>query len=185
MPFITEEIYHLLKERNDDLMVKQFAAVQPFDHEILQVGNKLKTVISAIREAKNKHQIKPKDPVTLFIETDKEASYQLVKNILLKQTNATTIYFSGKPEAASIMLVVGKDKIYIESETEIDKESQKEKLIKDLNYLKGFLIAVDKKLSNDKFVQNANPEVIALERKKKNDAEIKIEIIQQSLSSLE
>jgi valyl-tRNA synthetase len=185
MPFITEEIYHLLKERNDDLVVKQFAAVQPFDKEILQVGNKLQMVISAIREAKNKHQIKPKDPVTLFIETNEEDSYQLGKNILLKQTNATAMHFSEKPEAASITLVVGKDKIYIESETEIDKESQKEKLIKDLNYLKGFLIGVDKKLSNDKFVQNAKPEVIALERKKKSDAEIKIGIIQQSLSSLE
>jgi valyl-tRNA synthetase len=185
MPFITEEIYHLLKERNDDLVVKQFAAVQPFDKEILRVGNKLQMVISAIREAKNKHQIKPKDPVTLFIETNEEDSYQLGKNILLKQTNATAMHFSEKPEAASITLVVGKDKIYIESETEIDKESQKEKLIKDLNYLKGFLIGVDKKLSNDKFVQNAKPEVIALERKKKSDAEIKIGIIQQSLSSLE
>ena len=63
--------------------------------------------------------------------------------------------------------MVGKEKIYIESDVAVDKEAQKEKLLKDLNYLKGFLIAVDKKLSNDKFVQNAKPEVIELERKKK------------------
>jgi len=185
MPFITEEIYHLLKERNDDLMVKQFAPANSYDEAILHVGNKLKEVITAIREAKNKHQIKPKDAITLFIETTEETSYRSVKSILLKQLNATDIHFSGQPEASSIMLVVGKDKIYIESGAEIDKEAQKEKLLKDINYLKGFLIGVDKKLSNDKFVKNAKPEVIELERKKKQDAETKIEIIQQSLSSLQ
>ena len=72
------------------------------------------------------------------------------------------------------MLVVGKDKIYIESHIEVDKEAQQEKLLKDLDYLKGFLIAVDKKLGNDKFVQNAKPEVIELERKKKQDAKQKL-----------
>ncbi len=61
---------------------------------------------------------------------------------------------------------------------------QKEKLTKDLNYLKGFLITVEKKLSNDKFVQNAKPEVIELERKKKADAESKIKVIEQTIASL-
>ena len=184
MPFITEEIYHLLKDRKDDLMVKQFTTIQKPNNELLLVGNKLKEVISGIRDTKNKHQIKPKESITLFIETDNEASYQPIKNILLKQVNAENIFFNQKPEAHSAMLVVGKEKIYIESKVEIDKESQKEKLLKDMDYLKGFLISVDKKLSNDKFVKNAKPEVIELERKKKHDAETKIEIIQQSLSSL-
>ena len=81
-------------------------------------------------------------------------------------------------------IVAGKEKIYIEANTEIDIVAQKEKLLKDLNYLKGFLITVDKKLSNDKFVQNAKAEVIELERKKKSDAEAKILAIEQTLSSL-
>lgn len=184
MPFITEEIYHLLKERKEDLMVKQFTPVGKSDAEILVVGSKLKSLITSIREARNKHQIKPKEPVNLFIETASEESYHPIKPILIKQVNATSISFKGKPEAASIMLVIGTDTVYVESEKEIDKDSQREKLLKDLNYLKGFLISVDKKLSNDKFVQNAKPEVIELERKKKRDAEEKINIIQQSLSSL-
>jgi valyl-tRNA synthetase len=184
MPFITEEIYHLLKERKEDLMVKQFTPVGKSDAEILVVGSKLKSLITSIREARNKHQIKPKEPVNLFIETASEESYHPIKPILIKQVNATSISFKGKPEAASIMLVIGTDTVYVESEKEIDKDSQREKLLKDLNYLKGFLISVDKKLSNDKFVQNAKPEVIELERNKKRDAEEKINIIQQSLSSL-
>ena len=185
MPFITEEIYHLLKERKDDLMVKQFSAAQQPKHELLHLGNKLKEVISAIRDAKHKNHIKPKNTITLFVETDDENSYQSIKNILLRQVKAENISFTGKPAAHSIMLVVGKEKIYIESDAEFDNESQKEELLKDLDYLKGFLITVDRKLSNDKFVQNAKPEVIELERKKKHDAETKIEIIQQSLSFLQ
>ncbi len=184
MPFITEEIYHLLKERSDDLMVKQFGPVHNTDPEILILGEKLKTIISAIRDAKNKNNVKPKEPVSLFIETTEESSYQLIKEILAKQTNADKILFNQTPEASAIMTVAGNEKIYIKSDAEIDTTVQKEKLTKDLNYLKGFLITVEKKLSNDKFVQNAKPEVIELERKKKADAESKIKVIEQTIASL-
>jgi valyl-tRNA synthetase len=79
---------------------------------------------------------------------------------------------------------VGNEKIFLQSDVEPDTEAQKEKLNKDLQYLKGFLISVDRKLSNDKFVQNAKREVIELERKKKSDAEEKIRIIEQSLATI-
>jgi valyl-tRNA synthetase len=184
MPFITEEIYHLLKERKGDLMMKQFCAVEKADNEILITGNKLKNIITAVRDAKNKNRVKPKETVSLFIETNNEASYQTIKEILAKQTNADRILFNEKPDASSIMTVVGNEKIYIKSDSPIDTAVQREKLEKDLKYLKGFLIAVDKKLSNDKFVQNAKPEVIELERKKKQDAETKIKVIEQTISSL-
>jgi len=184
MPFITEEIYHLLKERNDDLMMKQFGPIQNTDPEVLTLGEKLKNIISAIRDAKNKNNLKPKEPVSLFIETNKEASYQLIKEILAKQTNGDKILFNQTPDASAIMTVAGNEKIYIKSDTVIDTSVQKEKLTKDLNYLKGFLITVEKKLSNDKFVKNAKAEVIELERKKKADAESKIKVLEQTIASL-
>jgi valyl-tRNA synthetase len=184
MPFITEEIYHLLKERKDDLMVKQFGPIHNSNAEILMLGAKLKNVISAIRDAKNKNNLKPKETVSLFIETNKETSYQLIKEILVKQANADQILFNQTPDASAIMTVAGNEKIYIKSDVAIDTSVQKEKLTKDLNYLKGFLITVEKKLSNDKFVLNAKPEVIELERKKKADAESKIKVIQQTIASL-
>ena len=184
MPFITEEIYHLLKERNDDLTVKQFGPVSQADEECLLLGDKLKNVISAIRDARNKNNLKPKETVSLFIETNDPSSYELIKEILAKQANADHILFNGSPEGSSIMTVVGNEKIYIKSDVAIVSGIQKEKLDKDLKYLKGFLIAVDKKLSNDKFVQNAKPDVIELERKKKQDAEERIKVIEQALTSL-
>ena len=181
MPFITEEIYHLLKEREDDLVVKQFGNTIFPDEEILQLGNKLKDVISSIRDVRNKNNIKPKESIRLYIETQESSSYNTLQQILKRQVNAEFIKFNTSPGNAAIPIVVGKEKISIETNIEIDFEGQKEKLLKDLDYLKGFLNTVDRKLSNDKFVRNAKPEVIELERKKKSDAEEKIIMIEQSL----
>ncbi|MEP6584078.1 MAG: class I tRNA ligase family protein, partial [Ginsengibacter sp.] len=183
MPFITEEIYHLLKERNDDLTVKQFEKTVLPDEAILHLGNSLKDTITSIRDLRNKNNIKPKDAVRLYIETQQASAYNPLQQILGKQVNAESIKFNTTPENAAIAIVVGKEKIFIETNIEINPGAQKEKLLKDLDYLKGFLNAVDKKLSNDKFVQNAKPEIIELERKKKSDAEEKIIMIEQSLST--
>lgn len=184
MPFITEEIYHLLKERADDLVVKQFVPAEVPDASALALGDKLKNLISNIRDTKNKHNLKPKEEVSLFIQTTDEDSYKEISAILCRQVYAAEITFNALPETATIMTVSGNEKIHIRTDAVIDTGVQKEKLTKDLDYLKGFLISVDKKLGNDKFVQHAKPEVIALERKKKQDAEEKIKVIEQTLSSL-
>lgn len=184
MPFITEEIYHLLKERNDDLMVKQFKEAGVSDIKILQQGNELKELITEIRDVRNKHNIKPKETIDIFIETNNENKFDLIKKILSKQINAASISFSAKPQGNVITTVVGSEKIYVEVDIEVNTVAQKEKLLKDLDYLKGFLNSIDKKLSNDRFVQNAKPEVIALERKKKSDAEARIHAIELTLASL-
>jgi valyl-tRNA synthetase len=184
MPFITEEIYHLLKKRNDDLAVKQFTPVPVADKNILFQGDKLKNVISAIRDVRNKNNIKNKEVVSLYIETSEDLSYHSIKDILTRQTNADRIVFNEIPSASTIMTVAGNEKIHIRSDAKVDTRIQKEKLLNDLSYLKKFLSEVEKKLSNDKFVQNAKAEVLALERKKKEDAEKKIRMIEQTLSEL-
>ena len=182
MPFITEEIYHVLKEREGDLTIKQFEPANAYDTAVLQKGNRLKELITAIRDTRNKNNIKPKETVSLYIESQDESSYDLIKDIFAKQVNIEEIKFNEPSGNTVITTVVGKEKIHIETKNEIDVVAQKDKLLKDLDYLKSFLNTVDRKLSNDKFVQNAKPEVIELERKKKKDAEEKINIIQQSLS---
>ncbi len=185
MPFITEEIYHLLKERNDDLIVKQFPPSGAPEKEILQLGDKLKELITGVRDARNKNNLRLKDAIKLFIEGESGEFYQPIKNILSKQVNAETIDFTSQPQGSFITLVVGKEKLYIETKIEIDASAQKEKLLNDLEYLKGFLNSIDKKLSNDRFVQNARTEVIELERKKKADTEAKIKTLEQSISYLD
>ncbi len=184
MPFITEEVYHLLKEREDDIVVKPLAAAAQPDQSILRDGSLLKEVISSIRDARNKNQLKPKETIRLHIDTEDVPAYRSFESILAKQVNAPEISFTKEPVANSITVVVQKDKFFIESTTPLDTGSQKTQLQKDLDYLKGFLVSVEKKLSNERFVQNAKAEVIESERKKKADAEEKIRLIEESLKIL-
>jgi valyl-tRNA synthetase len=184
MPFITEEIYHALREQQDDLCVKQYEKVPAPDQSILQQGKLLQDVITGLRDARNKNQLKPREAVKLNIHALDKKQYQTIEQILSRQCNAKEIAFVSEPVANTIAVVIGKDKFYIEAEKPVDTGLQKEELMKELAYLRGFLESVNKKLSNERFVQNAKPEVVNLERKKKEDAEAKIKIIEESLSSL-
>ena len=184
MPFITEEVFHLLAERGDDLCVKQFSDIKIPDASILQVGALLKEAVTAIRDTRNKNQIKPKEEIKLHIQTPFKETYQAIQFILGKQVNAKEIFFSGAPVENAIAIVSGKDKFFIETGQVVDPASQKEDLVKELAYLKGFIVSVDKKLDNEKFIQNAKAEVIELERKKKADAETKLKVIEESLANL-
>ncbi|RTL60716.1 MAG: valine--tRNA ligase [Sphingobacteriales bacterium] len=186
MPFITEEVYHQLKQRSadDDLTIKQQLAVDNVQLAILAQGTLLKEVITSIRDTRVKNNLKPKEEIRLNIQTDKKDVYLSFQSILAKQVNANEIIFVSDNVAGGITTVVQKDKFFIEAETAIDTASQKETLLKDLDYFKGFLNSVNKKLTNEKFVQNAKPEVVALEQKKKTDAEDKIRLIEESLRNL-
>lgn len=186
MPFITEEIYHQLKERKagDDLTIKQQQAVSNTQLAILEQGALLKEIITAIRDARVKNNLKPKEEIKLNIQTDKKDLYLSFQSILARQVNAKEIIYVNENVAGGITAVVQKEKFFIEAETAIDTASQKETLLKDLEYFKGFLNSVNKKLSNEKFVQNAKPEVVALEQKKKTDAEDKIRLLEESLRNL-
>jgi valyl-tRNA synthetase len=184
MPFVTEEIYHQLKERTDDLCVKQFEAPKAVDNSILQQGELLKQIISGIRDARVKNNIKPKDAINLHIQAPEHKQFSGIEVILKKQVNADAITYVSDAVAGTITIVIGTSKFYIETEKELDTQSQKEQLQKDLEYLRGFLASVEKKLSNERFVQNAKPEVVEIERKKKADAEEKIKTIEEILASL-
>ena len=186
MPFITEDIYHQLKERKegDDLTVKLAAGIENYNNEILKQGVLLKEAITAIREARNKNNLKLKETIKLFIETKEEKLYKQFESILSKQVNAESIAYTQKAEPGAYTVVNGETKFHLFTNKEIDTAEQKEQLLKDLEYQKGFLASVEKKLSNERFVQNAKPEVIESERKKKADAEAKIKTLQDSISLL-
>jgi len=185
MPFVTEEIYHLLKEQNEDLCVKQYKEQneQP-DEVVYRRGELLQNAITAIRDARIKNQLKQKDSIKIYIETEQTIGYKSFETILAKQANASSISYNKEPEGKTITVVSGKDKYFLETESAVDNTSQKDELQKEIQYLEGFLISVEKKLSNERFVQNAKPEIIALEQKKKADAEAKIKVLKESLANL-
>lgn len=184
MPFLTEEVYHQLREQDDDLTVKQYPPVANPDTNLLGKGRLLKEVITAIRDARNKAQLKPRDPIQLHILAADTSMYGPIESILSKQVNAESVLFTTEAVANTISLVIGKDKFFLGTTAVIDTASQKEQLQKELEYFKGFLQSVEKKLSNERFVSNAKPEVVEVERKKKADAEAKIRATQEQLDNL-
>lgn len=184
MPFITEDIHHLLVTEEGDLCVKQYSPIATVDGVILGEAELLKKVISALRDARNRNQIKPKESIKLHIQTEDKGSYTAIEAILAKQVNAATVNFTSEAVTNTIIVAVEKDKFYIETEKQLDTAGLKDELLKDLEHQKGFLQSVLKKLSNERFVQNAKPEVVELERKKQADAEARIKTIEESLSNL-
>jgi len=187
LPFVTEEIYHILRDRKegDDLIEKQLQVYDTPDAELLKQGGLLQELISAIRDTRNKNQLKPKDTIKLWIDTKYHSFYEAMKDILRRQVNAEQIGYTNEAKQGSISIVVGTDKLYIEAAAAtIDVQAQKDQMIKERDYLKGFLVSIDKKLGNERFVQNAKQEVIDGERKKQSDALDKIRVIEESLSLL-
>ena len=184
MPFVTEEIYHLLREQSTDLCVKQQAIAENYQQDMLDQGALLKQVITALREARNKNQVKPKDIIQLYVQTADANNYATIETILIKQINASTISYVNEPVANTVVVAVEKDKFYIQTGKVLDSTTLKTDLLKDLAHQKGFLLSVEKKLSNEKFVANARPEVLAIEQKKKADAEARIKTIEESLSTI-
>ncbi len=184
MPFITEEIYHLLGEQSDDLCLKQEKPARAFDHAVLDAGELLKKVITALRDARNKNQVKPKDPIKLHILTSSEERYRPIENILCKQVNASDIFFTQTQVINTIVVTVEQDRFFLEAGKVLDTANLRTELLKDLAHQQNFLASVTKKLSNEKFVQNASAEVVGMERKKQADAEARIKTIEESLSHL-
>ena len=186
MPFVTEEIYHQLSERKDgdDICIAQYRegfSIGADNIPFLEYGQLLQETITGIRDARNKAQLKPRDTIELYVQTEQQEAYKYISEILIKQVNASALHITKETVPNTIPVVAGKEKFYILTSEPMDTGNQKEELKKELEYLKGFLISVEKKLSNERFVQNAKAEVVDIERKKKADAESKIRMIEESL----
>jgi valyl-tRNA synthetase len=191
IPFITEEIYHQIEEKKagDDICIALLQTtiepLTPTQLSILAQGKLLQDAITAVRDTRNKAQLKMKETIELYVQSAEAAAYEIVGDILAKQVNA--IHFSITTEAIpqTIPAVAGKEKFYIKTTTPMDTSNQKMELLRELEYLQGFLDSVNKKLSNERFVQNAKPEIVAAENQKKSDAIDKIKMIEESLTTLD
>src|SRR5579863_2627407 len=153
MPFITEEIYHLLVNRvdGDDLCIKQFKSeLTKVDLDVLAQGEFLKAITTEIRN------LKIKDSFTLYITT---GEYERLFPLIRKMTKAAIIKtIADQPDVDAITILIGKTTAFVQSENPINASIQKEELLKELKYQKGFLESINKKLDNERFVQNAKAE---------------------------
>ncbi|WP_089318904.1 valine--tRNA ligase [Pontibacter ummariensis] len=186
MPFITEEIWHELKERKE----KEFLIVAPwpkkdkFDEQIVEQMENVLNVVGAVRNIRNSKNIPNNKQLGLYIKVMSHDQYEPFLGILRKLANLDEVKFVEENIEGAISFIVAGDEFFIPMEGNIDVEAERERLIKELEYTKGFLASVTKKLSNERFVNGAPEAVIANERKKQADAEAKINAIEQSLASL-
>ncbi|MEO6133145.1 MAG: class I tRNA ligase family protein, partial [Saprospiraceae bacterium] len=187
MPFITEEIWHQLRAREggDDCMIARIADQSgDVDQDVLKTVGHILTVKSTVLELRNQHQLSPKETMVLIYPSEKELmdlwNAPGTRAILLKLSNAT----ADEGESSGISFLADKYQYYASLHIEIDKEVELKRMNEELKYFQGFVMSVDKKLSNEKFVANASPEVVEKERQKKADGESKIEQLVKSIAQL-
>lgn len=185
MPFLTEELWHQIKERNttEALIVTSWPKVKVFDKFQIEEANQIFELVSQVRNIRASKGISPKEAFSLTIKTNTPQRYQRFDNVLKKLANLSEISFGGSLENA-VSFVVKADECFIPMEGQVNVEEEKENIHKELEYTKGFLNSVQKKLSNERFVSGAPAEVVANERKKQADAEAKIKVLMEALSKL-
>lgn len=188
MPFLTEELWHdeLFSARGemDCCIVASFPVVGSIDAPLLKDVEIVKGLIAEIRNVRNTKQISPKEALPLSIKVNSGLDYEKWFNVISKVVNVAEVSFVTDKIAGAVSFMVGKDEFFIQLNEKIDVEAEKERLNAELTYLQGFMKSVDAKLSNERFVQNAKPEIIQNERNKKADAESKISTILGQIESL-
>ncbi len=185
MPFITEEIWQNIAERAE----KETICLAPFPQpgatnlELLADFEVLFEVVSAIRNLRNSKGISPKTELPLAIRTDSEARYLRLDSLVRKLANLSDITYV-KEQVEGMSFLVRSDEFFINLAGDIDVEAERETLLAELKYTEGFLDSVVKKLSNERFVQNAKGDIVEKERQKQADAEAKIVTIKEALVRL-
>ncbi len=185
MPFLTEEIWQLMAERTPEqaLIVGEWPVKTTVNETLLQDFAMITDVVSGIRTIRKEKNISFKESVRLFV-VDNENSNKALDVVVQKLTNTATItYVSEKVAGASFRVKANEYFVPVATET-IDVVAETEKLTVELKRAEGFLVGIQKKLSNERFVSNAPEKVLEMERKKEADTLAKIATIQNSLAAL-
>jgi len=186
MPFLTEEVWQHIKERSSEeaLIVSSWPKLGDFDQELIDSFENATAIISGIRTIRKEKNIPNKEALELYV-LDTDAGYDSRWDaVLLKMGHLSLLEKTSEPLEASLSFRVKSTEFFIPMGAAIDIEAELDKIKKELEYTQGFLNSVRKKLSNERFVQNAPSQVIDIERKKEADALAKIETLQQSLLHL-
>ncbi len=185
-PFITEEIWHILNVRKegDDIMCSLLPKAGRVNHKILEQFEFAKEVINATRSIRASKNIPMKESMELMIKKNDQAADFTFDSTIAKLCNLSSIdYVDEKVEGANSFLIKSTE-FYIPLTDSINIEDEIKKLEEELKYTHGFLNSVQKKLSNERFVNNAPEKVIEIERSKQADAEAKIKVIEEQLKAM-
>ncbi len=183
MPFLTEEIWNLLRPRkvSESLTISKWPVLKSFDIPFLQNFEFFKDVITGIRNFRKTNNISLKVSVELFVVDNEKKHKEGFDQVIKKLCNINTIKYIKSHTSEAFSFRIGSNEYFVVSKAKIDKTSQIKKISEELNYLKGLLKKIQKKLRNEDFISNAPNHVIDFERKKKHDVLAKIEILELSL----
>ncbi|MCM1309713.1 MAG: valine--tRNA ligase [Bacteroides sp.] len=184
MPFITEELWQHLSQRaeGESIMYAPLPEAGECDAEILELMNHAKEVVNGIRGVRAHKQIAPKVALTLEVvgALDSREAAAVSKLANLEAVNSVE-----SKAAGSAVFMVGTQEFGIPMEAAgVDTEAERAKLQKELDYQRGFLAAVEKKLANERFVSGAPAAVVEAERRKQSDALSRIAALESSLAAL-
>ena len=184
-PFLTEEIWQYLEPRKtgETIMYAQWPTVATVDETKLKHFNLVAALVTEVRNFRNEKGLSPKEAVKLYAKSELELSAGF-SAALMKMANVSEVVAPATPEGQAFGFVIGKLEFAIPMEGNIDIAAEIEKLQEELRYTEGFLNMVNKKLSNEKFVSGAPEKVVAIEKKKQQDAIEKIAAIKSQLAVL-
>jgi valyl-tRNA synthetase len=188
MPFITEEIWHQLGTRGqgEDIIIAPYPVSQKYKSDILKHFDLERDVIIAIRNERSNKNIPPREKITLFVRKNhgqKPNTY--FDEVVIKMGNLSELKYTEEKIEGAASFIVGSTEFFIPIEAEtIDIAAEIDRLEKDLEYARGFLVSVMAKLGNEKFVSSAPPKVVEIEKNKQADAENKIRVIEAQIENL-
>ncbi len=186
MPFISEEIWQLLKERaaGESVMMAEWPKVSGASTEVAERFETLKEAIAGIRTIRKDKNIANKDAVELYVVPGEKGYAPEFNPVLEKMGNLSKLEVCSEEVAGASSFLVRATTFYIPVSGNVDVAEERAKINEELDYTRGFLVSVMKKLGNERFVASAPAQVVDLERKKQADAEEKIKILEERLSTL-
>ncbi|MBR6047776.1 MAG: valine--tRNA ligase [Bacteroidaceae bacterium] len=193
MPFITEELYQHIAERKEgqSIMVDILKVDAPTkeDAQLLEQVEQAKQVISGVRAVRQGKNISPREPLELEVVVDNDEDHRVTRcpalgAVIRKLAGLSEIRYVQQKGDGSSAFLIGTDEYAVPLGNLIDAAAEIEKAETEIKRLQGFLAGIEKKLSNERFVQNAPAQVVELERKKQADAQSKIAALEETISKL-
>src|SRR5690606_26587728 len=185
MPFITEEIWQNLEKRKmgDSIMNVQIPTYSSYNNDLLASYDEAKEIVAGIRNVRKDKQIAFKERIDLFAKSSSIQTSSF-SSLIQKLGNVSSISECEQEIDNAVSFRIGIAEFFIPITVAINSEEEKQKIQEELQYTKGFLEIVNKKLSNEKFVSGAPAQVVEAEQKKKTDALEKIEMLEKRLQSI-